>query len=220
MALSKTNRDGTRQIGGARAWWVVEQFRAASSVQWSLSFFKLDISLRRPCSKSSWLERSCSSREYHSPKEALHRFVTRLDRPCAACTWRSSPASTCNMARGEFDRSSWSSTSMINWQIAWRCFSASEVQNDDKRKACSTPMVSNFRHLTGCEDGTGTFCCYGKSRRQRQIAHWPPRSARSRTQAMRTDWSTIECEETFEFCMSVCWCFLLFQNKSQAKGCL
>ena len=33
MALSKTNRDGTRQIGGARAWWVVEQFRAASSLQ-------------------------------------------------------------------------------------------------------------------------------------------------------------------------------------------
>ena len=39
-------------------------------------------------------------------------------------------------------------------------------------------MASNFRHLTGCEDGTGTFCCYGKSRRRRQIAHWP-RSART-----------------------------------------
>ena len=58
MALSKTNRDGTRHIGGAREWWVVEQFRAASS---ALSFFKLDISLRRPRSKSSWLEKSCSS---------------------------------------------------------------------------------------------------------------------------------------------------------------
>ena len=32
MALSKTNRDGTRQIGGARAWCAVEQFRAASSL--------------------------------------------------------------------------------------------------------------------------------------------------------------------------------------------
>ena len=31
MALSKTRHDGTRQIGGARAWWAVERFRAASS---------------------------------------------------------------------------------------------------------------------------------------------------------------------------------------------
>ena len=37
MALSKTNRDGTRPIGGARAWWVVEQFRAASSVLFHFS---------------------------------------------------------------------------------------------------------------------------------------------------------------------------------------
>ena len=37
LALSKTNRDGTRQIGGARAWWVVEQFRAASSVLFQLA---------------------------------------------------------------------------------------------------------------------------------------------------------------------------------------
>ena len=43
---------------------------------------------------------------------------------------------------------------------------------------------------------------------------------RCTSRAMRTAWSTIECEETFEFCLSVCWCFLLFQNKLQAKGCL
>ena len=45
-------------------------------------------------------------------------------------------------------------------------------------------MASNFRHLAGCEDGTGTFCCYGKSRRLRQIAHWP-RSARTQAWARR-----------------------------------
>ena len=32
MALSKTSCDGMRQIRGARAWWAMEQFRAASSV--------------------------------------------------------------------------------------------------------------------------------------------------------------------------------------------
>ena len=37
MALSKTNRDGTRPIGGARAWWVVAQFRVASSVLFHFS---------------------------------------------------------------------------------------------------------------------------------------------------------------------------------------
>ena len=75
MALSKTSRDGTRHIGGARAWWVVEQFRAAKSVLFH--FFKFHISFRRPRSKLSWLEKSCSRKEYHSPKEALHGFVTR-----------------------------------------------------------------------------------------------------------------------------------------------
>ena len=51
-------------------------------------------------------------------------------------------------------------------------------------------MASNFRHLTGCEDGIGTFCCYGKSRRQRQIAHWPRRlntgACHCMSRAMRT----------------------------------
>ena len=37
MALSKTSRDCTRLIGGARAWWVVEQFRAASSLLFHVS---------------------------------------------------------------------------------------------------------------------------------------------------------------------------------------
>ena len=83
-------------------------------------------------------EKSCSRREFHSPKEALHRFVTRSainadnkgTSPLGpfADDWTDLvlrahgeamlaltclPASTCNMARGEFDRSSWSSTSMI-----------------------------------------------------------------------------------------------------------
>ena len=74
-------------------------------------------------------------------------------------------------------------------------------------------MASNFRHLTGCEDGTGTFCCYGKSRRQSQIAHWPRAPDRTQAHASACQYeqgdadcltATIECEETFEFCMSVC----------------
>ena len=44
-----------------------------------------------------------------------------------------------------------------------------------------THMASNFRHLAGCKDGTGTFCSQG-SRGASQIDHWP-RSAR--TQAGR-----------------------------------
>ena len=33
---------------------------------------------------------------------------------------------------------------------------------------------------------------------------------------MRTDWSTIECQETFEL-LSDCWCFLLFYYPGQKK---
>ena len=50
----------------------------------------------------------------------------------------------------------------------------------------------------------------------RALAAERPNTGMSR--AMRTAWSTIECEETFEFCVSVCWCFLLFQNRSQARA--
>ena len=48
--------------------------------------------------------------------------------------------------------------------------------NLDMRKGFAmvvSDMASNFRHLTGWEDGTGAFCCYGKSRRQRQITERP-----------------------------------------------
>ena len=118
----------------------------------SNSFFKLDISLRRPRSKSSWLEKSCSSREYHSPKEALHRFVTRLDRPCAACTWRSSPASTCNMARGEFDRSSWSSTSMITDRSPDDVFQLRKYKMTTKRRLGITQAFVSETILFTCRN--------------------------------------------------------------------
>ena len=46
-------------------------------------------------------------------------------------------------------------------------------------------MASIFQHLAGYKDGTGTFCCYGKSRRQpdRPLAAERPNTGRS----MRTD---------------------------------
>ena len=73
MALSKTNRDGTRPIGGARAWWVVEQFRAASSVLFhfsNLTFLFVVHARNRHDLRSHVLVGN-------SPKKALLRFVTR-----------------------------------------------------------------------------------------------------------------------------------------------
>ena len=75
MALSKTNRDGTRPIGGARAWWVVEQFRAASSVLFhfsNLTFLFVVHARNRHDLRSHVLVGNTTLR-----KEALHRFVTR-----------------------------------------------------------------------------------------------------------------------------------------------
>ena len=76
MALSKTNRDGTRPIGGARAWWVVEQFRAASSVLFhfsNLTFLFVVHAGNRHDLRSHVLVGNTTLRR----QEALHRFVTR-----------------------------------------------------------------------------------------------------------------------------------------------
>ena len=60
------------------------------------------------------------------------------------------------------------------------------VGEPPRRSAQQVNMASNFRHLTGCEDGTGTFCCYGKSRRQRQITGRGAPEHRRTSKAMLT----------------------------------
>ena len=184
MALSKTNRDGTRQIGGARAWWAFYQFRAASS-----SLSNLTFSLRRRARwKSSWLDKSCFRWKYLSPKEASPRFVARpainaddkvinrvtsapafffgcslcrwLDKPCAACTRRRSPASTCNMARSEFDRSSWSSTSMMTDRSPDVVFQLRKSKTTTKRRLGITEAFVSETILSACGNSAcdrGTF---------------------------------------------------------------
>ena len=129
-------------------------------------------------------------REYHSPKEALHRFVTRLDRPCAACTWRSSPASTCNMARGEFDRSSWSSTSMITDRSPDDVFQLRKSKTTTKRRLGITEAFVSETILFTC----------GNSACKRGVFAPPPwlcvsRSSQSRAEHRKSIslWTSATC---------------------------
>ena len=156
MALSKTNRDGTRQIGGARAWWVVEQFRAASSLLLhfsNLTFLFVVHARNRHDLRSHVLvgnttlrRRPCvGSRQVQPSMQTTRAPAFLFPLPM---TWQTlccvhTAKLTCVLVLMQHSkRWVWSKQLIVdvydNWQIAWRCFSASEVQNDHKKRLGKT----------------------------------------------------------------------------------
>ena len=73
---------------------------------------------------------------------------------------------------------------IAKWLFRHLLPSKSKNEIDSAKKKQEIPRFM-IRHLAGYKDGTGTFCCYGKSRRQpdRPLAAERPNTGRS----MRTD---------------------------------
>ena len=176
MALSKTSRDGTRQIGGAhaRAWWALEQFHVTSSVLFHFSHLTFlfvihahhesALEIRRHDLRSHVLlgnttlrRRPCNGSWHPQPSMQTTRSSTRAPaflflppRPGQIfCCVHKAKLTCVHMQHGK--RWVWSKQWIVdvdvhdNWQIAWR-FSASEVQNDHKKKACDDGGVRERDH--------------------------------------------------------------------------
>ena len=144
-ALSKTNRDGTRQIGGARAWWVVEQFRAASSVLFHFS-------------KLTFLFVVHARNRHDLRSHVVVGNTTLRRRPCIG-SWHDwtdlvlrahGEAHLRPHARGEFDRSGWSSTSMITDRSPDDVFQLRKSKTTTKRRLAITEAFVSETILFTC----------------------------------------------------------------------
>ena len=145
-------RSRSTQIGrkGLATLWI----HARNRRDLSSHVFVGNTSLRRWPRIGSWhvqpsmqTTRSWTVWQGHQPSCSCRRW---LDKPCAACTRRSSLASICNMARSEFDRSSWSSTSMMTDRSPYIVFQLRKSKTTTKRGLGITEAFVSETILSTC----------------------------------------------------------------------